>query len=382
MSLYGAISCAGPFTQIACNDDAGSLKSAISKSLTGGSNYFILVWVSNLSAPLTNGHSSVQLKVSKPVPPANDTCAGAELIPPNGPFPYLTAITDDTLATSAADPPAPLCQATFSRSVWYQFTPATTTTYTLSTCDDTATTAYDTLMTIYTSPGGCAGPFAMVACNDNSCGFRAAITTTLTSNVPYYIVVAESGSDPSTPGETSIQLRISGVFAPVVTTLPATSIASTGAILNASINASSAATTAWFDWGTTTNYANSTAPQSIGNGSTNAPLSASIAGLSGGVTYFFRAHATNVIGSTVGSNLSFAWVGTRPLFNSQSRPTNGVINLRFTGVAQQKYLVYGSTNLSTWVLLGTATDNGAGAFSLVDSNIASFRNRFYRVQAP
>lgn len=383
MALYGSGgSCAGPFTQIACNDDAGSLRSAISRSLTAASNYFIVVWVSALSAPLTNGHSAVQLRVSKPVTPANDTCAGAELIPSSGPFPYLTSVADDTLATSSGDPPAPLCQATFSRSLWYKFTPTTTTTYTLSTCDDTATTAYDTLMAIYTSSGSCGGPFNMVACNDNSCSFRAAITTTLTSSVPYYIVVSESGADPYTPGETSVQMRISGVFAPVVTTLPATSIASTGAVLNATVNASSAATTAWFDWGTTTNYANSTPPQSTGNSSTNVAISASVGGLTGGVTYFFRVRATNVIGSSVGSNLSFTWNSSRPSFSSQTRPTNGVISLRINGVAQQKYLIYASTNLSNWTLLGTATDNGGGAFSFLDPNVVSFKNRFYRVLAP
>jgi len=222
----------------------------------------------------------------------------------------------------------------------------------------------------------------MVACNDNSCSFRAAITTTLTSSVPYYIVVSESGADPYTPGETSVQMRISGVFAPVVTTLPATSIASTGAVLNATVNASSAATTAWFDWGTTTNYANSTPPQSTGNSSTNVAISASVGGLTGGVTYFFRVRATNVIGSSVGSNLSFTWNSSRPSFSSQTRPTNGVISLRINGVAQQKYLIYASTNLSNWTLLGTATDNGGGAFSFLDPNVVSFKNRFYRVLAP
>jgi hypothetical protein len=304
------------------------------------------------------------------------------VIPGSGPFPLLTSITDNTLAGSTADPPAPLCQSTFSRSVWYKFTPGTTTTYTLSTCGDTATTVYYTLVAIYTSPGGCAGPFSMVACNDNSCSFRAAITTTLNAGTPYYVVVSESGADPYIPGETSVQLRISGLFAPTVTTLPASSIASTSAVLNATVNANSAATTAWFDWGTTTNYVNSTPPQSIGNGSTNVSLTAPLTGLSGATQYFFRARATNVLGASFGANLSFEWNSSRPLFLTQTRPTNGVLNLRFSGVAQQKYLIYASTNLANWSVLGTATDNGGGSFSFADPNIGGFKSRFYRVLAP
>jgi hypothetical protein len=383
MAVYTtANGCTGPFSQVACDDDQGGLKSAISTTLTAGTNYYIVVWVSDYSAPLTNGHGAVQLKVSHPVAPPNDNCSGAEIIPGSGPFPYLTASTDNSLATSAGDPPAPACQTNFSRSVWYQFTPAATSTYTLSTCADTATTVYDTLMAVYTSPNGCGGPFSQVACNDDSCDYRSAITTALNSGTTYYIVVWEAGNDPYTPGETTVQLRVSGFFAPAVTTLPATSITSTGALLHATVNPNGVATTAWFDWGTTTNYANSTPPQLLGSGASGIDLTATPNGPISNRTCYFRARATNVLGSTFGTNLNFAWVSARPAIKAPAHAANGAFNFQFTGAPGQLYLIQSSTNLVNWAGIGTATDSGNGSFLFQDANPANLPFRFYRILAP
>jgi len=237
-------------------------------------------------------------------------------------------------------------------------------------------------MAIYTSSGGCSGPFTAVACNDNSCSFRAAITTTLNAGIIYSFVLWEAGNSPYTPGETSIQLRISGIFAPTAVTLPPVSITSTGAVLNAAVNPNSAGTTAWFDWGTSTNYANSTPPQSLGSGSSNVAFAANLTGLSGNLAYFFRVKATNVIGASPGTNRSFAWTSSRPLVNHPTVSTSGFFGLQFSGVVGQKYLVLSSTNLANWLLLGTAIDNGNGAFAYQDPNPARPPSRFYRVFLP
>jgi len=95
------------------------------------------------------------------VAPSNDLCAGAEVIPAAGPFPLLTAVTTDiTDATTTGDPATPSCQTSISRSIWYTFQPATTALYTFSLCaqDGTASTVDDTVLAVYTSAGGCAGP--------------------------------------------------------------------------------------------------------------------------------------------------------------------------------------------------------------------------------
>ena len=64
-------------------------------------------------------------------------------------------------------------------------------------------------MAVYTSAGGCSGPFTEVACSDEECGIRAALSVALTAGKTYYIVVWKFGTLMPTPGATAIQLRVS-----------------------------------------------------------------------------------------------------------------------------------------------------------------------------
>lgn len=162
------------------------------------------------------------------VAPANDTCAGAEVVPPAGPFPYLTTVTADiTDATSAGDPPLPACQTSVSRSIWYRFTPTATATYIISSCADvpTGTTVDDTVMAIYTSStGNCGGTYTQIpdsaetdGCDDDSCAseaFQSVITTRLNAGTAYFIVVWEFGGTPPTAGNTAVQLQVSQLLPP------------------------------------------------------------------------------------------------------------------------------------------------------------------------
>ncbi|WP_150107443.1 hypothetical protein [Pedosphaera parvula] len=381
MAIYtSASNCGGPFALVACNDDSGGLAAAISKTLNAGTTYYLVVWISGSVAP-SAGKTAVQLRVSQPVVPANDTCAGAEIIPGNGPFPYLTSVADTTLATTAGDPPAPSCNTNFSRSVWYRFTPNASAVYELSTCADTATTIYDTLMAVYTSPSGCSGPYTFVVCNDNACGTRAVITATLSAGVTYYIVIWEAGNDPYTPGETSVQMRVSGYFPPAIVTTAATSITSTGAVLNAVVNPNHVLTSGWFEWGTTTNFGNITPVQSLGNGSSNFQMGASIAGIQSAKTYYFRGMATNNLGISQGTNRTFTRSITLPQFTLAAHLTNGAFHSQFSGNAGQSYLIQGSTNLVNWPVLGNATELGGGLFQFDESNPTNLL-RFYRVFSP
>ena len=86
-----------------------------------------------------------------------------------------------------------------------------------------------------------------------------------------------------------------GVF-----TMPATEISSTNATLNGNANVSG---TASFQWGTNTNYGNTTVAQSIGGGTTN--FSQVITGLTVGTTYHFRAVVSNSLGIPYGLDQQF-----------------------------------------------------------------------------
>src|SRR5205085_8844545 len=139
-----------------------------------------------------------------------------------GPFPFFTSVTADiTGATTTGDPPLPSCQTTVSHSIWYTFTPSTTGFYTISSCafDGTATTVDDTVMSIYTSTGGCAGPFTEIpsgggfdGCDDDSCvtgALQSVITTQLNANTTYYVVVWQYSTAAPLAGHTAVQLRVS-----------------------------------------------------------------------------------------------------------------------------------------------------------------------------
>jgi len=153
----------------------------------------------------------------------NDTCAGAEVIPSAGPFPYLTSVQSIIGTSTNGDSVLASCNDWVANSLWYRFTPATTAVYTISSCADapTATTVEDTVMAIYTSTNGCAGPFVEVpqlcgveGCADDVCGYlrlQAALTVLLNAGTTYYIVVWRFGEDTDeiAPETADVQLLIS-----------------------------------------------------------------------------------------------------------------------------------------------------------------------------
>jgi len=143
------------------------------------------------------------------LPPANDDCAGALVIPPSGPFPYLTTVVDNTGATNTNDP-TNTCQANANAGVWYSFTPSQSGSYTLSLCQSDAplSTISDNVLSIFTSSNGCAGPFTELICDDDGCtnlAFQAYANTNLTASTTYYILAYGYGTNRG-----NIQLYVSG----------------------------------------------------------------------------------------------------------------------------------------------------------------------------
>jgi hypothetical protein len=91
---------------------------------------------------------------------------------------------------------------------------------------------------------------------------------------------------------------------PVVTTNPATFIASFSGTLNASLNPRGLATTFHFQYGTTTSYGLTTAPQTQ-TGNTVRNVSANISSLMASHTYHFRIVASNMAGTRMGGDRTF-----------------------------------------------------------------------------
>ncbi len=93
---------------------------------------------------------------------------------------------------------------------------------------------------------------------------------------------------------------------PEVATGPASGVQTPSATLNGRVNPEGVATTYYFQYGTTTNWnEHSTTPVEIGSGTSALSESASIGGLAGGTTYYFRIVATSATGTSVGGPVSF-----------------------------------------------------------------------------
>lgn len=94
--------------------------------------------------------------------------------------------------------------------------------------------------------------------------------------------------------------------APSVVTRAATNVTTGSATLNGILNPKGSLTTFYFQWGTTASYGNTTSSQSAGNGTGNVAVSANLNGLTYNMTYHYRLVATNSLGTSYGSDMTFA----------------------------------------------------------------------------
>lgn len=138
---------------------------------------------------------------------------------------------------------------------------------------------------------------------------------------------------------------------PVANTLSAQSITSDGATLRASVNPNGFATTAWFDWGTSPGYGNSTSAQSIGSGTSFTTFSKILTGLTPRTTYHFRVMASNSGGSSFGENVTFQTLGVAP----------GALTFTAFPVTRYSAGLRGNVNIaafeSTYVFFAYGTDS-------------------------
>ena len=93
---------------------------------------------------------------------------------------------------------------------------------------------------------------------------------------------------------------------PVATTLPASSVSTVAATLNATVQASGISSTVTFEYGLTTAYGTTvTATPSPVTGASATAVSVALTGLTPNATYHFRVRATNTDGTDIGVNQSF-----------------------------------------------------------------------------
>ena len=93
--------------------------------------------------------------------------------------------------------------------------------------------------------------------------------------------------------------------APTTTTLSASGVVATDATINGTANPNGIITSAWFEYGTTTSYGQTTASQPQGYGTSANPVNAALTGLTPGTLYHYRLVAQNGETTAYGADLTF-----------------------------------------------------------------------------
>jgi hypothetical protein len=178
----------------------------------------------------------------------------------------------------------------------------------------------------------------------------------------------------------------SGLIAPSVTTMAATSVTAGTATLNASINPNGASTTFAFQYGTNTSYGSSTPVGALASGTTAIATNAAVTGLLAGRLYHYRAVATNSAGYALGSDMTFTTLAvSAPTLGSLTN-NNGQFSFTFTATPGAWFTVWGTTNvtlpLNQWSNLGLVTVTAPGQYQYIDPYASNSPQRFYRVTQP
>jgi uncharacterized protein (TIGR02145 family) len=157
--------------------------------------------------------------------------------------------------------------------------------------------------------------------------------TGLTAGATYHVRAYATNSVGTAYGD-DLTFTTSGQD-PTATTLAATGISASGAILNGTVNANDLSTTVTFEYGTTTSYgqtAEATPGQATGNTLTS--VSTVLSGLTLDITYHYRIKAVNTLGTTYGSDMVFTTAGAAPIvttvtatgLSSSGATLNGTVN--------------------------------------------------------
>ncbi len=370
MIIYTASGDCGPFTFYALNDDSGSLRASISTNLTAGTTYYVLVFAAALTVQnQANEVLELQLRVSRPEVPSNDTCAGAFVIPGSqvSTSSWLSPLFDTTRATTT---PTNVVMARCvtnvgtvpSRDLWFTFTPVTAGTYIFSTGSDTATAAGidgttidDTAIGLYSLPSGCNGVANELSCNDNGFG-RSVLSAALTAGTTYHIVIWDNARD-YVPGETALRLRVSPATRPTLETLSPVSLASTGVVLSGSVNGNGVLTRFWFEWGLTPSLGSTSTVKIIFPSANTFLTNTAIVGFQPNTEYYYRIGAFNALGTNHGALQTFVFLNDPPSNVRFERDIDGTYPIVFQGEPGYVYVVQSSSNLVDWATLGLATTN-------------------------
>ena len=126
----------------------------------------------------------------------------------------------------------------------------------------------------------------------------------LMANTTYHFRIVATNGHGTSYGSDKTFTTLTPTGPPVVTTNPATNVATHSATLNGTVDPHGLNTTVSFQYGRTISYGSTTANQTK-TGNTYQNVSANISGLTAYTTYHFRIVATNGYGTRYGSDETF-----------------------------------------------------------------------------
>jgi hypothetical protein len=126
----------------------------------------------------------------------------------------------------------------------------------------------------------------------------------LTASTTYHFRIVTTNSAGTRYGSDTTFTTLPPTGFPIVTTKPATDVATFAATLNGLLDPHGLTTSVYFQCGTTTNYGRTTAVQSH-TGNTYRNIAANVVGLARNTTYHFRIVATNSVGTRYGNDRTF-----------------------------------------------------------------------------
>lgn len=131
---------------------------------------------------------------------------------------------------------------------------------------------------------------------------NAAVSALLPNTTYHYRVVAVNAGGTAYGAD----MTFTTLAAPTVLTTPASSVTTTGATLNGTVNANGSSTTVTFEYGTATSYGTTvTADQSPVTGTIVTAMSKAITGLTPNTTYHYRVVGQNANGTSYGADMTF-----------------------------------------------------------------------------
>ncbi len=205
-----------------------------------------------------------------------------------------------------------------------------------------------------------------------------------TGRTYHFRLVATSDAGTSRGADKTVLLA----GAPSAVTGSPSSVSTSTARLNGTVNPNGQTTSWYFEYGTSTSYGTKTSVRNAGSGTSSTSVSTSISGLAAGTTYHVRLVATNASGPSVGGDQAFSTTGP-PAVQTGAVQGVGPTTATLTGSLDPKgrattwYFEYGTTVSygSRTSSTNTGSSVGTQAVSVVVSNLGAGATYHYRLVA-